>query len=427
MRTESGGRRRRFAISYALSIALHLCALYVLLATPVELGSTDGGDERAAPAVFVTVSRLQHPAPARPRPVPTVRPLVRIVQHRVIPAAAPAVPAPPAQRELSRPRPRAPLEAQATPSPAQVAAVTTAVPTIVPTQAAPTAAPPTPEPTRPPTAAPTPLPTQPPTPVPTREPTPVPTEPPTAEPTRAPTAAPTQPPTPAPTREPTAAPTAEPTRAPTARPAATPRAIAAATPAAEGGGSATAAPRTPAPVAYAAPTPGPEQRNAAEILNQRLKSLTLGALLPSSNVVYSERHYVGSIDDVIHQVESEWMSKVAPPPAVLAQIFGVIHKQSTLHDPESYTYLFKRATMLGIPYCVGWMVVPHPLKGGAKPYEKPLQPGEVSRPETGYSVIAPCTQAKYDAITANQLPFPIPSPAAAVPARPQAGASPGAR
>jgi hypothetical protein len=402
-----------------LSIALHLGALYFLLAVPVALSSADVGDELTSPAVAVTVERMTR-AP-RPRPKP-----------RVAPTAVAVVAASPARPELAKPRVHAPLEAQATPSPAQVAAVATAppanaeptiVPTIVPTvrpTEAPTAAPtvpPTPEATRAPTAAPTAAPTLPPTPTPTQPPTPTPTREPTPSPTQPPTPAPTREPTPSPTREPTAAPTVAPTRAPTARPLPTARAIAEATAAAANAGTAATAeprPEKTAAVAYAAPTNGPEARNAAEILNARLKSLTLGAMLPTSTVVYSERHYVGDVSDVIHQVEAEWLGKVAPPPDVLAKVFGVIYKDGTLRDPASVTYLFKRSTMLGVPYCVGWMVVGHPLSVHLQSVAK-VDTGR-SLPEGGYAVVAPCTEAKYKAITASQLPFPSPSPAV----RPQA-------
>jgi hypothetical protein len=421
--------RRRYSVSYAISIALHLLLIgFFLGVAGSDEGSPDEGQQvsaqvisvsRAGPPVL-TISRRARVATPAPIRRPAASPPATVVQR---PAAAPVrAAAPSVQREIARPLRRAPLAARATPSPVALAAAPTAAPATpqpvsaqtLPPEDAPIVA--RTEPTLPPENAP--IARQIATPEPTVEPTVAPTRAPTAAPTVAPTVAPTLAPrTPAPTVAPsTPVPTMAPRPvAPTAAPTVAPRP---ATPAPEEpsrvqttssskpesrpGSAVAARSATPAAVALAPPRP-PEQRNAAEILNERLKALTLKNLLPSSPVTYSQKHYSGADIALLGQrVENEWAAALAPPASIIAQIFGIVTKRTTDLQPASITYLYKK-TFFGL--CMGWYVIEHPLSGG--------------HPETGYT-ITPCREGTYTPVKPGSLVFPSPSP----PARPQEAVSP---
>ncbi len=387
--------RRRDAASYAISIVLHLGLIYFFLGAPgVEAGGAEPAEQAPATAITITraavqeqpsltITRAARPAPAR-SPAPQRRPQRQthpvVVPPPVVERPAPAPTSnlriPATQRELAKIVKHAPVAARSTPAPSTVAALASAAPL----QPAPPTAPPTiaptadPDPVPPDTArivaraetpAPTPEPTAPPTAAPTRAPAPVPTVAPTSAPTIAPTRAPTAAPTTAPTRAPTAAPTVQPTAAPRAvEPTSAPRiaATAAATapaPSRVAAPGPTAAPArsagetaaragngsasVPAAVALAQPTNAPAQRNAAELLNERLRSLTLNVLLPRSDVNYSQKHYGG--DDIAQlgqRIEHGWEAGFAPPAAIVPDIFGIVRKARTDTQPDSVTYLYKR-------------------------------------------------------------------------------------
>jgi len=454
---EPSGGRRRFAASYAISIALHLAFVVFFLGMPgIEVGDSES-DEEPVIAHVVTITHEDEPAltithaarrsgsaqtPVPRRRPPPAKPAAPPAEGRPLPAptVAPYVPA--AQRELARIRPKAAIAARSTPPPAKAAmrassaAQTPQPPTAVPSFA----------PVQPVEAATT-APTIPPdnariiaqaqTPVPTPEatlaprlpaaepsivPTPAPTAVPTHEATPRPTPLPTRIPTPTATHEPKIAPTPEPTKVPrlAATAAPTARALAPHTPGplrsaapvrpagppgasrAENGGRAVQPrPVSSAAVAFAQPGNPPQRRNPAEILNERLRALTLRDLLPRSEVTYSQRHYTNDDLSLLGQrIEQEWFAKLAPPSDIVAEIFGIVRTPRTELQPESITYLYRR-TFFGL--CYGWYITAHPLGGGP--------------PQAGFTIV-PC--GKYEPVKPGSLVFPGASPSPAP--RPQATA-----
>ncbi|HXP94231.1 MAG TPA: hypothetical protein VN905_12250 [Candidatus Binatia bacterium] len=450
------GERRRYAASYAISIVLHLALIVFFLGSSgLEAGGPESENQPVV-AQLVTITHEQRPTltitrearPAKPAPpapqrkqtpAQRVAPPAAIVQ-RPAPAPTSAPPVPRAQRELAKTVKTAPVQAHSTPVPQAVAVAGTPVaqppsPPTAPPEITPTAEPARVAATVPPDTSrivPRPTATIPPDTarIVARAETPAP-----AEPTSPPTVTPRTP-APEPTRAPTAAPTAAPTRAPTIAPTSAPRVVATAVPTAQavavhtpgpaptaaaaravaeesGAQKNAAAPvaaplpvaraATPAPVAFVQPTNAPQQRSAAELLNERLKSLTLNVLLPRSEVNYSQKHYGG--DDIAllgQRIEQEWQAKIAPPLSIIGEIFGIVKKPTTDLQAASVTYLYKHG-IFGL--CYGWYVIEHPLSGG--------------HPEGGYTIL-PC--GHFTPVTPGSLTFPSASPSPGP--RPQATAAP---
>ncbi len=438
------GERRRFAASYTISIVLHLAFIVFFLGAPgLEAGVPESENEAVTSQIVTitherrptfTITREARPAtPAPPAPQRKQTPAQRVVPppaivQRPAPAPTSAPPVPRAQRELAKTVKTAPVQAHSTPVPQAMAVAGTPVlqppsPPTAPPEVTPTAEPARVAATVPPDTSrivPRPTATVPPdtSRIVARAETPAPAEPtspptvtprtPAPEPTRAPTIAPTS----VPRVVATAVPTAQAVAVHTSGPAPT-AAAALATAQTSGAQKNASAPvaaplpvaraATPAPVALAKPTNAPQQRSAADLLNERLRSLTLNVLLPHTDVNYSQRHYGG--DDIAllgQRLEQEWEAKIAPPLSIVGEIFGIVRKPTTDLQAASITYLYKHG-VFGL--CYGWYVIEHPLSGG--------------HPEAGYTIL-PC--GHFTPVTPGSLTFPTASPTPGP--RPQATASP---
>jgi hypothetical protein len=91
----------------------------------------------------------------------------------------------------------------------------------------------------------------------------------------------------------------------------------------------------------------------------------LRALIPNGSVEYEHTQVLGDLKDAIARIEAEYREKLAPPPNVLKKALYVVYRKRSAVEADSITYVVKQYKVFGLPVCVGWREVAHPLDGGS--------------------------------------------------------------
>jgi hypothetical protein len=139
------------------------------------------------------------------------------------------------------------------------------------------------------------------------------------------------------------------------------------------------------------PTPIPSALAAS--VNANLRSL-----IPNGDVAYERKQVIGDLHEAIARAESEYLGKLAPSPEILRKALYVVNRRRTTAEPDSVMYVLKKLNIFGFKICTGWLVVAHPMNGGA--------------PESGYAFGA-CNSSQFEAppwATATLPPHETPSP-----------------
>jgi hypothetical protein len=133
----------------------------------------------------------------------------------------------------------------------------------------------------------------------------------------------------------------------------------------------------------------------------------LRALIPHGSVDYGPKHVAVDANGVRDQMQAAYEKALAPPPAILAETFGIIYQKRTLGAPDSIAYVFEKYKIGPFTACKAYKIVEHPFSQAGGTLTTPGPP-RGDPPDVGIVTIVPCNDASYTHVAPGSIATPLP-------------------